>query len=65
MNSDVNDGCAMTVFVFFMFFGGLFLGSLKTHDSWQSEMIRRGYAEYEAKTGDWMWIDGKGQVEKE
>ena len=65
MHSDVNDGCAMTVGVFFIFFAGCFLGFYCTNDSWKSEMIRRGYAEHEAKTGDWMWIDGKDQVEKE
>ena len=38
-------------------------GCRETDVRWQKEMIRRGYAEHDAKTGEWKWTDGKGSLE--
>ena len=42
---------------------GFVLGQKATISRWQNEMIRRGYAEHDAKTGEWKWIDGKELLE--
>ena len=38
-------------------------GFVETNIHWQEEMVRRGYAEHDAKTGEWKWIDGKESLE--
>ena len=46
------------------FFGiGFMLGQKATISQWRKEMIHRGYAEHDAKTGEWKWIDGKESLE--
>lgn len=38
-------------------------GCAEENIRWQKEMIHRGYAEHDTKTGEWKWIDGKESLE--
>ena len=42
---------------------GFVLGQKAAISHWQKEMIRRGYAEHDAKTGEWKWIDWNESLE--
>ena len=41
---------------------GLFaLGYAKCQFKWEKELVKRGYAQYNSKTGAWEWIEFKSE----
>lgn len=54
----MGDKEAYAVFVFGIVIGGAVasVGTYRaTDDSWKTDMVKRGYAEYSQTTGEWQW----------
>lgn len=60
-NSDLCYLIVMTIVICVVSFGAYCNGVDSCERVMQQEAIERGYAEYDAKTGEWKW---KGEVSK-
>jgi len=46
---------AVMCLVLFMWAMGATITAIATQGGWQSEMVKRGHAEYNQRTGAWQW----------